>query len=561
MGLIRIEIFGFKSFAERTVITFCDGVNSIVGPNGCGKSNIVDAFLWCLGQQSAKTLRASSMQDVIFAGTSTRKAFKMAEVTVVFSNEKGILPIEFQEVAITRRLYSNGDSEYLINKETVRLKDVVELLAHTGVGKEAFAVIGQGKVAEVITQSPEDRRSLFEEVAGISHFLLKEKESKRKLELSKVNVARAKDITQEVELQKKTLEKQAQDAKRFQEMRTKLACYERLLCQMRFNELKTACQKLSSEAKDSSDKLQQSQENEAKLKALLQEKKEALKSSQKSLEELSEQAHILERSIQAIKKDMDFCEEKKGTLSSQEKESSAQLTTFEERLKTITKQKDLLEKDLSVKEEELKGLKEKKDAAFGDWQKIHQEQEALENTLKNFYSKRFSLQSRLQSCEADLKKSQLAEEVAKEKLQERKEQQERFETLKTAIIQERDQKNSELKEALKLVESYKAALDEDSKRLKEHAASLEETKEKQAKIKQELYEKSARSKALLNLANHLEGYTASAKTLLQEAKKPGTPLFGKISPLADAVTLDHELLGSLYDTSLLVRTKRICSLP
>ena len=192
MGLKRIEIFGFKSFAERISIAFCEGINAVVGPNGCGKSNIVDGFLWCLGQQSAKTLRASTMQDVIFAGSLRRKPQSMAEVTVVLSNEKGLLPVEYQEVAITRRLFKNGDSEYLINKQVVRLKDIVELLAHTGVGKEAFAVIGQGKVSEIISQSPQDRKTLFEEVAGISHFLIKRKEAKRKLELAVQSRSRCK---------------------------------------------------------------------------------------------------------------------------------------------------------------------------------------------------------------------------------------------------------------------------------------------------------------------------------------------------------------------------------
>lgn len=170
MGLKEIVIIGFKSFAERTKISFCKGINAIVGPNGCGKSNIVDGFLWALGQQSAKTLRATSMQDVLFAGSAKRKAHGMAEITVVLSNENGLLPIEYQEVAITRRLYRDGESEYLLNNQPCRLKDIVELLAHTGVGKEAFAVIGQGKVAEIISQSPQDRRTLLKRLPAFPIF-------------------------------------------------------------------------------------------------------------------------------------------------------------------------------------------------------------------------------------------------------------------------------------------------------------------------------------------------------------------------------------------------------
>ncbi len=554
MGLKEIKIVGFKSFAEFIRIAFCEGINAIVGPNGCGKSNIVDAFLWALGQQSAKTLRASSMQDVIFAGSLKRKAHNMAEVTVVLSNENGLLPIEYQEVAITRRLYSNGDSEYLINKQSVRLKDIQELLAHTGVGKEAFAVIGQGKVSEIISQSPQDRRSLFEVVAGISHFLIKRKESERKLELSKTNVSRARDILAEVETQKKTLEKQANDAKRFQEIRTKLACYERLLAQAKFNELKNACQTLSIREKNSKAHLKETQEKEAALKAQQQEKKERFKASQKAYLELSDSCHILERSIEAIRKDIDFCEEKKGTLSSQEKDSSNQLSSFESRLKSIDEQKKTLEIDLMSKEKELSELKDKKDAAFSEWQKSFQALEAHETNLKSFYQKRFSLQSSMQAKESDLKKTQLAEEVAKEKVAERKQQKEKFEALKKAQESEADQKRKELKDALLLVDTHKAALEKVSLLHKEVVQKVEVAKVEAGKIKEQLYEKEARFKALNSLASQMEGYTSSAKTLLQEAKKPGSELFGKVMPLADFVNLDHELLGRLYDASLLVFT-------
>ncbi len=495
------------------------------------------------------------MQDVIFAGSQKRKQASMSEVTVVLTNENGLLPVEYHEVAITRRLYRDGESEYLINNQQVRLKDIVELLAHTGVGKEAFAVIGQGKVSEIISQSPHDRRVLFEEVAGISHFLIKRKESERKLELAKANVSRAKDITQEVEAQMKTLEKQAIEAKRFQEQRLKLACFERMLTESRFDECKKASQRLSAQAKASSDQLKNAQDKDAKLKLEQQKKKEALKECQKAYSELVDAEHALERSIQAIKKDIDFCEEKKNTLSSQEKESTSQLSTFEERIKSLTSQKEQLEKELAKKEQELSGYKEQKETTFAEWQKVHQEQEELENSLKDFYSKRFSLQSRMQACESDLKKSQLAEEVAQEKVKERLQQKEKFETQKKEALKEAEAKKQELNEAVQAVEKRKSELQEQAATLKDITRQLDEQRERGTKIKQELYEKSARCKALSQLADHMEGYTGGAKALLQEAKKPASLLYGKIVPLADAVTLDHELLGRLYDGCLLVATK------
>ena len=167
MRLKRLEIYGFKSFADRVEMVFPDGVTGVVGPNGSGKSNIADAVRWVLGEQSAKTLRGAKMEDVIFGGTQTRKAQAYCEVSLVFDNEDGALPVSFAEVMITRRVYRNGDSEYCLNKAPCRLKDIVDLLRDTGIGKEGYSLIGQGRIDDILSVRSEDRRKVFEEAAGI----------------------------------------------------------------------------------------------------------------------------------------------------------------------------------------------------------------------------------------------------------------------------------------------------------------------------------------------------------------------------------------------------------
>lgn len=554
MGLKKIEISGFKSFAERTVITFCEGINAIVGPNGCGKSNIVDGFLWALGQQSAKTLRASSMQDVIFAGSQKRKAQNLAEVTVVLSNERGILPVEYQEVAITRRLHKDGVSEYLLNKQEVRLKDIVELLAHTGVGKESFAVIGQGKVAEIISQSPHDRRTLFEEVAGISHFLIKRKESERKLELAKISRARAQDIVVEVEAQKKILEKQASDARRYQELRKKLACLERLLCQSRHDELLAAFKALSDSLANSEKLLNTCEQQEGELKEAFLQKKEALKKAKQELGDGQQKLHEIQSVIQALKKDVSFCEEKKNSIQSQGQDSQKQIKNFEETLRLHTVQKQELEALIQKSEQEVRGLEVQKEEAHSVWLKNHQQKEDLENALKALYAKRFSLQSRLQTLEADVRKSQLAQEVAQEKIQERDKQKERLDEQKRQILGEQQQKKEELSALIIQVDEKKKLIEKLTVDAKEQAILLEQKKSTRQGVQQELYEKTAKHKALSQLASSMEGFTSGAKVILQEAKKPQSPLHGKVQALVDVATLSHELLTRLYDTSLVVHT-------
>ena len=558
MGLKKIVITGFKSFAEKTIISFCEGVNAIVGPNGCGKSNIVDGFLWALGQQSAKTLRASSMQDVIFAGSLKRKAQNLAEVTVVLSNEHGLLPIEYQEVAITRRIYRDGESEYLLNNQSVRLKDIVELLAHTGVGKESFAVIGQGKVAEIINQNPHDRRTLFEEVAGISHFLIKRKESERKLEHAKTNRARAQDIVTEVEAQKKILEKQAHDAKRFQEQRRRLACLERLLCQSRYDELQAAHIAICESLNRSEEVLKASVSQESSLKEAFLQKKEALKQLKLEYLEGQQKLHEVQSAIQALKKDVGFCEEKKASLLSQNSQTHKEIDNFQGTLRALTAQKQELEAEVQKSQQALKMLEAKKEEAHGEWLKSHQEKEDLENALKALYSKRFSLQSRLQALEADARKSQLAQEVASEKIHERQKQKERYDEQKEKVLLEHSQKKEELATLVAQVDEKKKLLEKLQEETKANNRLIEERRTSRNTKQLELYEKSARHKALSSLANSMEGFSSGAKAILQDAKKPESPIHGKVQALADVVRFSHELLLRLYDTSLVVST--VCDL-
>lgn len=226
MNFEKVELYGFKSFADKAEIKFGNGITGIVGPNGCGKSNVADAIRWVLGEQSAKSLRGSSMQDVIFAGTQNRKSLSYCEVSLFFDNSNKMFSIDYNEVIITRKLYRSGESEYFINKQPARLKDIVDLLHECGIGKEGYTIIGQGKVEEIMSAKPEDRRMIFEEATGIAKFKTRKIESERKLDRTHENLVRYNDIISEIENQLGPLEKQAEKAKEFNELSEQLKFHE-----------------------------------------------------------------------------------------------------------------------------------------------------------------------------------------------------------------------------------------------------------------------------------------------------------------------------------------------
>ena len=226
MYLKCIEVQGFKSFANKLRFEFHNGITGIVGPNGSGKSNVADAVRWVLGEQSAKQLRSSKMEDVIFAGTENRKPQGFAYVAITLDNTDHSLAIDYDEVTVARRVYRSGESEYLINGNACRLKDVHELFYDTGIGKEGYSIIGQGQIDKILSGKPEDRRELFDEAVGIVKFKRRKNAAVKKLEAEKQNLIRIEDILSELEKQVGPLEKQAATAREYLRLRDELKVYD-----------------------------------------------------------------------------------------------------------------------------------------------------------------------------------------------------------------------------------------------------------------------------------------------------------------------------------------------
>src|SRR6478609_8354257 len=221
MQLSKLEIKGFKSFGDKVVLNFDEGITGVVGPNGCGKSNVVDAIRWVLGEQKTRMLRSDKMENVIFNGTKNRKPQQMAEVSLSFNNTKNLLPTEYSQVTITRRYYRSGDSEYLLNGVICRLKDINDLFLDTGIGSDSYAIIELKMVDDILNDKDGSRRELFEEAAGISKFKMRKKQTLKKLEETDKDLERVEDLLFEINKNLKSLEKQAKQTEKYHEIKEK----------------------------------------------------------------------------------------------------------------------------------------------------------------------------------------------------------------------------------------------------------------------------------------------------------------------------------------------------
>ncbi len=315
-----IEMTGFKSFADRTQLLLEPGVTAVVGPNGCGKSNILDAMRWSLGEQSAKALRGSHMQDVIFNGSEHRPPTGMAEVTLVFDNADGVLPVDFAEVQISRRVYRSGESEYLINKAPCRLRDIQELFMDTGIGTSAYSLIGQGKIDLVLSSKPEDRRFLFEEAAGIIKYKSRKRIAMRKLDSAEQNLLRLGDIIAEVQRQMRSLKRQVNAAIRHRELTESLRDLEIRNAWLQYNELAGQIDDLKERFAVAQDQYESASAGISKLEARLEERnvkrielERVLMARREGEHKLDSEMEQIENQIALVRQEIEFTQQQRAT--------------------------------------------------------------------------------------------------------------------------------------------------------------------------------------------------------------------------------------------------------
>ena len=518
MYLKRLELQGFKSFADKTVLELMPGITTVIGPNGSGKSNISDAIRWVLGEQSMKSLRGTKSLDIIFAGTQNRKSLGFAEASLVFDNSDGALPIEYTEVTVTRKIYRSGETGYYINKVPCRLKDVLELFMDTGIGKDGYSIIGQGKIDEILSNKSEDRRHIFEEAAGIVKYRTRKQESEKKLEHTKLNLLRINDILSEIEGNLEPLQMQADKAKKYLNLREELKNIEIGLFVYNIEKYKQDLEKvvqdieiMQSQCNDEEGRLERVKILKEELKSSIDEITETIENmsnigfeSQKQIEQLNSDINVAKTRIannnenndrylkeieeqnakvQELKDEIEQKEAKKDNLK-QNKEK------FEKELNEKQLELDKLTEKLSSKELEIEGYKHTVEENTDKKYELQSEINAQNINYQNFEKRQAQIKQEMQSTISELDGTRLNKEDIAKQFNEIENKKNKAQNSLNEVAKQREEANQKIK-------SFESNINI---------------------LSSEMRIKESRLKFLIETEKEKEGYIKSVKSLLKDCE-------------------------------------------
>ncbi|MFQ9264760.1 MAG: chromosome segregation protein SMC [Clostridia bacterium] len=541
MYLKRLELQGFKSFADKTILELMPGITTVIGPNGSGKSNISDAIRWVLGEQSMKSLRGTKSMDIIFAGTQNRKSLGFAEASLVFDNSDGALPIEYTEVTVTRKIYRSGETGYFINKVPCRLKDVLELFMDTGIGKDGYSIIGQGKIDEILSNKSEDRRHIFEEAAGIVKYRTRKQESEKKLEHTKLNLLRINDILTEIEGNLEPLQIQADKAKKYLNLREELKSIEIGLFVYNIEKYKQELEKvvqdidiMQTQCNDEEGRLERIKVLKEELKSSIDEITEAIENmsnigfeSQKQIEQLNSDINVAKTriannnenndrylkeiyeqnaKIQELKEEIEQKEAKKDNLK-QNKEK------FEKELNEKQEELDKLTEKLSSKELEIEGYKHTVEENTDKKYELQSEINAQNINYQNFEKRQAQIKQEMQSTISELDSTRLNKEDIAKQFNEIENKKNKAQNSLSEVAKQREDANQKIK-------SFESNINV---------------------LSSEMRIKESRLKFLIETEKEKEGYIKSVKSLLKDCENIKELGKGMNGVLANIIEVPDEL--------------------
>ena len=519
MYLKRLEMQGFKSFADKTVLEFMPGITSVIGPNGSGKSNISDCIRWILGEQSMKSLRGAKTQDIIFAGTQNRKSLGFAEASLIFDNTDGTLPIEYSEVTITRKIYRSGETGYYINKVPCRLKDVVELFMDTGIGRDGYSIIGQGKIDEILSNKSEDRRHIFEEAAGIVKYRARKEETEKKLEQTKLNLLRINDILTEIEGNLEPLQLQSDKAKKYLNLKEELKNIEIGLFVYNIEKYRQSLEEITKDEEIMNSTLNQEEGKLEKVKILKEELKDRIDEitteieqmqnigfeSQKEIERLNSDINVFETKIQNNIENVERYNKEIAETEEKIEDLKNEIKQKESKKDNLKQNKEKFEKELKEKEEELNKLTQKLSAK-------EIEIENLKKEIEESTDRKYELQSEISMQKANLENLEKRGHQLKEEISNNILELDRTKMQKEDISKGFYEIEANRNKILKSIQEINKEKEQINTKVKEFDLQIV-NKTNEMRMKQ------TRCNFLIETEKEKEGYTKSVKELLKQCEQ------------------------------------------
>ena len=545
MYLKRLELHGFKSFADKTILEFKPGITTVIGPNGSGKSNISDSIRWVLGEQSMKSLRGAKSEDIIFAGTQNRKSLGFAEVSIVIDNTDGSLPIEYTDATVTRKIYRSGETGYFINKVPCRLKDIVELFMDTGIGKDGYSIIGQGKIDEILSNKSEDRRRIFEEAAGIVKYRTRKNESEKKLEQTKLNLLRINDILAEIESGLDPLKIQSDKAKQFLDLREELKGIEIGLFLFNIESYKEKLEQITNDEEIMNDQKNNETDRLEQIQNLKEELKKAIDAITIQIEDAQNLGFESTNKIERLNSEISISKERIVNNNANKERLQNEIEEVQDRIQELE-----LEKEQKI---------EKKSNLFSNKERFEKElqekQEQFDQLTGKLSEKELEIESKKQIVEknTDLKYEIATQISALEANFENLEKREK--TVKTEIsdtISELDSSRDNKQEMSKgfyEIEARKVEItqkiEEFSKKKADCDFKIKQYNEQINGISHQIRMQDSRYKFLVETEKEKEGYIKSVKSLLLHCEKDSSLKSGMHGVLANLISVNKE-----YETAI-----------
>lgn len=528
MYLKKLDIIGFKSFANKTTIDFSRGITAIVGPNGCGKTNILDALRWVLGEQKVSMLRGSKMEEVIFNGTRDVKALGMAEVTLTLVNNLGILPVEYTEVQITRRLFRSGESEYLLNKVLCRLKDITELFYGTGVGAHSYAVIQQDMIESIISDKAEERRFLFEEAAGITKYKQHKKIALRKLEATENDFLRLNDIYSEVQTQVRSLKRQYKKAERYQIIANEIKDWDLYLTKFKLNDIEYEKRQIKSDMDQLKDNIIEKETAIDSFSSQLEATRKNQLDLEQEMNRIGNKIYDTSETIHNLEKEISILTEKKSNASILINRNQNEIVTLNIRLKSLEGQLSEIEKEL-IKQKEISSSLESELKVAEDKQ-IESDRNLLtaRSAKEKDNQQMIELESRLSSGKTEDENLRLRMDEFSNQIEKLKSEIENNLNLKNKINSQKTEINDKFESVSKSKHIAEIELQNNTKKLEQLIENSERLNEEISKLTASLEASQARKSLLEEMIIHYEGYESGVKSAM-EVKDRFKSIYGTVA--------------------------------